>query len=312
MTHKLVDGDFLAKLLSGSFELAINRVDEMVTKNAELFGGDDKVNVTTIGTFPGHAIVANSDGEFFRVAYSIAEGTGETSPGLVERIDVPVREASSMAKEARESADAAVRAMVRGDSDAATRAVTDLMQLVQAGVRLTAEAVEDALSGLQIVEADWVIATRDNDRSMRLFVGAEANRSHPQPRYEHIGEASSDVMDKVRTAVAGSLVTMKDTLRTFDTSLALARQVNESYTYKGSDDNQMGVVEFVEFVSAVDEGLQSLRGVIDDAVAISADGNVGSLARIHDGVAAVVNEMGLATAFCEKVARRFDAPSAAA
>jgi hypothetical protein len=97
---------------------------------------------------------------------------------------------------------------------------------------------------------------------------------------------------------------------------SLARQVTHDYTYKGSGDSADAVSDdFVEFVESFGSDLDAASGLVDDAVGFADDdslggGSVKSLARVHDGVAGRMTEMGLAAAFAERFARRFDAPQA--
>ena len=310
MTRKLVDGEFLSKLIEGSHEEAIRRADEMVENHSELFGGDDGVMLQS-WTFPSHVIVANSEGEFFRASLGVSEDTGEPQFEQVERIDVPVREASTMAREAREMADGAVTAILSGDRDGAINSVAELYGLVQGGVRLTAEAVEDDLMAMDVAEADWFRSVVENEKSMRTFVGAEANKPTPQPRFDNIQEQTSDNEGRLRRIVASSLVTLKENLAGMCNSLALAREVTEAHILRaGSGDPALSAVDYVEFVEAFDADLCRVKGIVEDAMMVTEDGDLSSLARIHDGVASKMYEMALAASFCEKLARRFDAPAA--
>ena len=310
MTRKLVDGEFLSKLIDGSYEEAIRRADEMVERHSELFGGGERVQLQS-WTFPSHVIVANSDGEFFRASLGVSEDTGEPQFEQVERVDVPVREARTMAREARETADEAVTAILNGDRQSALRAVSDLHALVQGGVRLTAEAVEDDLMAVDVAEADWFRSVVENEKAMRTFVGAEANKPTPQPRFDNIQENTSDEHGRLRKIVSSSLVTLKENLAGMCNSLALAREVTEAHVLRaGSGDPALSAMDYVEFVGAFDADLCRVKGVVEDAMMVSEDGDLHSLARVHDGVASKMYEMALAASFCEKLARRFDAPAA--
>lgn len=310
MTRKLVDGEFLSKLIDGSFEESIRRADEMVESHSELFGGGEGVQVQS-WTFPQHVIVANSEGEFFRASLGVSEDTGEPTFEQVERIDVPVREARTMAREARETADEAVTAILSGNRDGALKAVGDLHDLVQGGVRLTAEAVEDDLIAANIAETDWFKAVRTNEKQMRSFVGAEANKPTPQPRFENIQEHTPDNADRLRQIVTSSLVSLKESLAGMCNGLALAREVTEAHVLQGgAGDAAMSAMDYVEFVGAFDADLCRVKGVVEDAMMVAQDGSLDSLGRVHDGVASRMYEMALAAAFCEKLARRFDAPAA--
>lgn len=310
MTRKLVDGEFLSKLIDGSYEESIRRADEMVERHSELFGGGEGVQLQS-WTFPSHVIVANSDGEFFRASLGVSEDTGEPQFEQVERVDVPVREARTMAREARETADEAVTAILSGDRQGALQAVNELHALVQGGVRLTAEAVEDDLMAVGVAETDWFRSVVENEKAMRTFVGAEANRPTPQPRFDNIQENTSDEHGRLRKIVSSSLVTLKENLAGMCNSLALAREVTEAHVLRaGSGDPALSAMDYVEFVGAFDADLCRVKGIIEDAMMVSDDGDLHSLARIHDGVASKMYEMALAASFCEKLARRFDAPAA--
>lgn len=310
MTRKLVDGDFLSKLIEGSYEVAIRRADEMVERHSELFGGGEGVQLQS-WTFPTHIIVANSEGDFFRASLGISEDTGEPQLEQVDAISVPVREAREMTREAREMAQLAVDAILSGDRGGAISMMDELYGLVQGGVRLTAESVEDDLLKTDILERDWFKAVRTNEKSMKAFVGAEANKPTPQPRFENIQEHTSDNEERLRRIVASSLVTLKENLSSMCNGLALAREITEAHVLRvGSDDPALSVADFVEFVEAFDIDLSRVRGIVEDAIAVSEDGDLQSLARIHDGVASRMYEMALAAAFAEKLGRRFDAPVA--
>lgn len=310
MTRKLVDGEFLSKLIDGSYEESIRRADEMVERHSELFGGGEGVQLQS-WTFPSHVIVANSDGEFFRASLGVSEDTGEPQFEQVERVDVPVREARTMAREARETADEAVTAILSGDRQGALQAVNELHALVQGGVRLTAEAVEDDLMAVGVAETDWFRSVVENEKAMRTFVGAEANRPTPQPRFDNIQENTSDEHGRLRKIVSSSLVTLKENLAGMCNSLALAREVTEAHVLRaGSGDPALSAMDYVEFVGAFDADLCRVKGIIEDAMMVSDDGDLHSLARVHDGVASKMYEMALVASFCEKLARRFDAPAA--
>jgi len=307
MTKKMVDGEFVSKLVEGSFEEAIRRVDEMIEQNSELFGGDG-VSLQS-WTFPTHVIVVNSEGEFFRASLGVSEESGEPQFEEVERIEVPVREARSLTKEAREAASSAVEAILSGNRETAIDMVAELHNLVQGGVRLTAEAVEDDLISLNLRE--WLNTVHDHEKEMRKFVGAEANKSVPQPRFENIQEHTPDNADRFRRIVTSSLLTLKENLTSMVSRLALASEITEAHVLRSDSHGPVLTTEaYLEFVESFAGDLVRIKGVVEDAIAVSSDGDLQSLARVHDGVAGKMYEMSLATAFSEKLARLFDIPAA--
>lgn len=310
-SQKMVDGDLLSKLLEGSYEAMISRVDEAVLAHADLFGGSDKVDVRAVGTYPSHVIVVNSGGDFFRAVYNVVEDANTVSLGEVERVQIPVKEASELSVEAREKAEQAVEAIMSGDDDAASKAVFDLYGMVRSGVRLTAESVEDAVKRLFAEDADWSVAIHDNEKAIQDFVGSEANRDLPKPRFVHIDVFEDE--ERHRKVIGGALKRLKESLATLHVGMSLAREIDESYSQPayGNADGAMAMADFIAFVESFDSDLSTMKGLIEDAVAVSADGDLVTLARIHDDVADRMHEVGLAAAFCEKFARRFNAPKAA-
>lgn len=309
-SRKLVDGDFLSKLLSGSFETIMGQVDEAVASQPDLFGGEGG-EVRTIGTFANHAIVLNDGGEFFRARFVVSEDTGGIELGDVERIDVPIREVSELGSEVRTESRQAVEALLSGNDDEADNHLGSLYEMVRSGVRLTAEGVEDFMLSLE-KEPEWLAAVRENEPSMAQFVGAEANQDLPKPKFETYlaeGEENDSRHRKVITAALGRLC---ESLGRMQNGIAVARRIDGEYRLPTGDETNATMVseDFLTFVSEYGTDLDATVGLVEDAISVSEDGNLKSLARVHDGVAARVKEMGLAAAFSEKFARRFDQPQA--
>jgi len=306
MAKKFIDADFLARLLEGSFEASMERVDEAVAAHPELFGGEE-IEFRTIGTFDAHAIVMNENGEFFRVEYGLNEDN-EFALGKVERMDVPVKEASSLGEDTRVEARRAVDAMLAGNTDEAEKRVGSLFTLVSSGVRLTAEAVEDDLVEFLGSDCGWVTAIRDNEESVLKFAGDGVSKELPVPRFEDMSNFGD-----VRPVVRSRLRTLHESLQAMKAEIESATNIDGGCVLRTEDtvDAEMATSDFIEFVGLFAEDLDATTGIVEDALSVSDDGSVGSLARIHDGVAARVKEMGLAAAFAAKFARRFDTPRVA-
>lgn len=304
-TEKLVDGDFLAKLVSDSYETAIGAVDEAVMAHADLFGGDAD-SVRTIATYPDHVIVANPEGEFFRAKWIIEDD--EVVIGEIEELDVPIYEADVMGTQVREEAKDAVRLLMAGKQDEAGEKLRSLYRMVKSGVRLTAEGVEDLLGRQTWFEQDWFKAVEEREQDIRAFLGTEALRIDvPKACFEALakGEVSEDQAEGHRDAVVAALKRLRSAFTKMRTDTALAREVTEQHQLRGGG-NTMSSSDFVQFVSGFSEDLDGVIGVLDDAMAVSEDGCVRCLARIHDGIADQAQEWGLAAAFSEKLARRFE------
>jgi len=305
-TEKLVDGDFLAKLVSGSMETAVGAVDEAVMANAGLFGGEPD-SVSTIATYEDHMIVANEDGDFYRAKWDLSEDGVTISD--VEEIDVPVYEAGSMGSQVREEAAQAAAALLADDMETADEKLRSLYQLVKSGVRLTAEGVEDLYQKQFFTEGDWFRAVQEQDQQIRTFLGTEALRvTATKSRFANVADESvtENQAEAQRGTIAGALAQLSGDLAGMRNRIALAKQVTEGHQARGGDaDDNMTSTDFVEFVAGYGDGLDNLIGILGDAQAVSEDGCLKCLARLHDGIAEQMYEWGLAAAFCEKLARRF-------
>jgi hypothetical protein len=306
----MVDADFLGRLLAGSMEARVGAVEEAIQASSALFGGDDDTKVQLIATYESHAIVANNKGDFFKVSWEMNE-SGSVSLEEAKEIDVPVYEASQLTSQAREKSIEVVEAMLGGANDTTDR-VRDLVGLAFGGPRLTAEGVEDHWGKRSFVESDWHKATKVEESRMRGFIGAELNRLNvPKPKFEAMIESdlTEDQEEGHRGNVLRSLENLSKYVVGLGDRLVLATTIDEGCEVVGGD--SMAAADFASFVDSFVEDYEDLTGTISDAIAVSEDGCVKCLARLHDGVAGQMYEWALAAAFIEKLARRFKAPQAA-
>jgi len=300
--EKYVDGDFLSKLLSDSFEASVAHVESAVLENTKLFGGDD-CEVRVIGTFSEHVIVANSDGEFFRARFAVDEGS--VSLGDVERINVPVKEASELASTARSVAESVIDSMFSGDSDSATSGIRELYQLVSDGVRLSPESVVESLH-LALDEEEWRDAIRENAKEVRRVAGASARVELPKSRFGSLSESGLEDDERVASVVESALRVVGTYLDSMSDRLELARTLDENSGFDSYD----AAVDFMGFVSGLSESIEKVQGCVGDAIALLEPGTVSSLSEAHDVMADALPDLNLATSFAEGVALRF-APHAA-
>lgn len=292
----------------------MGRVDEAVALQPELFGGDEGAEVRTLGTFANHAIILNNTGEFFRASFSFNEETGEVEFDNVERVDIPVREASELSAEVRNESVGAVKALLDGNDDEVDIHLGSLYELVRSGVKLTAEGVEDDFiqasfcGGDSAKDPEWLVAVRENEKTMAQYVGAEANKDFPKPKFDNFINEGDNSDDRHRKIIEASLRRLRESLHRMKDSIAVACRFNDEYRLESDLDSAVIVEDFIEFVSKFGADLDATIGIVEDAISVCKDGTLKSLARVHDGVAARAKEMGLAAAFSEKFARRFDQP----
>ena len=305
VSEKLVDSDFLAKLMSGSMETALGAVDEAVLDNAGLFGGEPD-SVSTIATYSDHMIVANENGDFYRGKWAMTEDGVVISN--VEEIEVPVYDASAMGAQVREEAVLATEALLSGDTAAAEEKLRGLYRLVKSGVRLTAEGVEDLCHQQAFAESEWFQAVREQEKQIREFLGTDALRlATSSPRFSAITDESvtEDAAESQRGAIASGLASLSADFVGMRNRIVLAKQVTEGHIPRDAADDSMTSADFVEFVAGFGDDVDNMIGVLGDAQAVAEDGCLKCLARLHDGISEQMHEWGLAAAFSEKLARRF-------
>lgn len=304
-TEILVDAEFVSRLTSGSYETAIGAVDLAVRENADMFGSSAD-HVETLATYPKHLIVANDEGGFYRAAWSIDED-GDIQISKVEQLDVPVYEASAVGLRVRERSIETVEAILDGDDESAKEGMLDIYRATKSGVRLTAEGVEDLYGQQEFDDDDWFKATVENRDHMIDFLGAEANRlDAPSPKFESLiasGDADSGVYSgTIRSAVSS----LKGRFEKMRSALVVARQVDESYRPRAGE-NPEALADFVDFAQGLCEAIDNVLSILSDAEVVAEDGGcMKCLARVHDGIAEQAGEWCLATAFAEKLARRFE------
>lgn len=308
--EKLVDAEFIARLVRGSYETAIGSVDRAVSENSELFGSNDGSELRTLATYAEHVIVATVDGEFFRAKWSINEEGGIVLSD-VETLDVPVYEPTSMGAQVRQESVRLASLILDGQIEEASEGLGELYRLVKSGVRLTAEGVEDLYVKQDFTEDDWFKATVSGEQMMRRYLGTDALRLEvPKPQFESIVGAKandSDKADGYRGAVRAALTKLRERFDAMRKSLTLAREVNASgYRVRGADGFGESVSDYVDFVGGLSEALDAAIAILSDAEAVSEDGCVKCVARVHDGIASQAYEWALASAFAEKLARRFE------
>jgi hypothetical protein len=228
----------------------------------------------------------------------------------VEGIDVPVYDGKAMGPQVRQESIDAVSALLSGDMETAENKLRGMYKLVKSGVRLTAEGVEDLYLQNPIQESDWFLALREQADQIRSFLGTDALRVEARkPQFSTLldGSVTEQQAEPQRRAVAEALGQVAANLSTMRTRISLAKQVTESHRPRDTDADvgMVTAVDFVEFVSGFSEDLDATIGLLNDAGAVAEDGCIKCLARIHDGISGQMYEWGLATAFCEKLARRF-------
>jgi hypothetical protein len=314
-TEKLVDDKFLARLLASSYESAMGAAVEAVAENKELFGVRSESDLSVVGTFTDHIIVATRSGAFYRCEWSISED-GDVTISDVKSIDVPFIEGDASAAHVRKVYSEAVDAILECRTETAEEKLKELLDLTVKGVPMTAEQVEILFveNKKRFSESDWITHVREKDAAVRQFLGAEAlTINHPRARFaEMIGESVNEsVAEDRRKEIVGAMGELHKFLVSLNRDTALAREVNESYRpRRGSVDDKESVADFVVFVRSFTEDLDGMISIVEDAMSVVEDGCAKCIARLHDNIAGQMREWAVGAMFAAKLARQFEAPKA--
>jgi hypothetical protein len=289
--QKFVDGDFLSRLLAGSHEAFVDAVEDAVQENAELFGGSDTVSIQTLGTFPTHALVLNSEGKCFRANL----GENECCP-MIESVvseEMPVYGSEHVAVEARQAARAAVDAMLSEGVEAAAGPLAELARLVNTGVPITAWSycrdIEEWLNHSQ----GWRQALEESSQA----VGALLSSQSETLTFDFPLELKIDGFDGVFDKSLGRFYSeLRESVASWQAYLApLAQQ-----SYPGTFGEF--VVDLAEDVAALEEIQSSMLEFLEGP---GASAHIGNLSELTEQLMKQLPVVSRGVEFATAFSRRF-------
>jgi len=287
--EKFVDGDFLAKLVSGSYESAMGAVSEAVSDQSDLFGSDETM---VLATYAEHFVAATPGGKFFRARWGMDGDAAQISE--IEEINVPVYEANEISLHTRTQAMQAVDSLLGGDDEVAS---DHLRQMVSAGPSMTLEGVPSRLKKLDVPSSDWYQAVHESREKILNYVGTDGTKLESTIEV-FLGEGVED-----RDQVVSALRVMERDISALMQRTENLPEVDEGSEIEGEDAE--AVNEYVDFVDNYASDLIELSGAVEDALALSEDGDLDVLAAIHDTISGQMYGLSLAAAFAETMARGF-------
>ena len=191
MDEVFIDEEFLAGQLEGSYEHHLEVVGEALLQ-VEGFEGFE-----VFGTFPTYAVLGHPDGTFVQANYAIEDG--QVVLGESEAIDVPTMSRLDMVMIARGTTADIVDSLIHGDSKSALKMAEELLNLVRAGVPVTAEAVNEELVRVGSDFLQW----RENLREVRDDIIAEVGAPEVVEAFKSMGDAIKESNEVMTNVVAG-------------------------------------------------------------------------------------------------------------
>lgn len=294
----MVDASFVQRLLENSYELRMAAVADAVERDANLFRSNGS-SLVAIGTFAEHVIVASDDGSFYRAKYALSESSG-IALSDIEKIQVPIKDVREMTPAARKAADEAVSRLMRGQD--ATDEIMELYNLHASGVSMTAQGVEDAVIMVTGNVGPWMEAVRSGEKAITGMLGAAIYEERPTPRFSEVVKGPQDMLEKVRIIVTAANKTLRECVSKMHAMVQEAVR-----TPIRSDADPVAVVEFMKLRDSFASDIAVLLDLVEDAVSVGDDGDVRSLARIHDRISGMMHEMTLASELIAKTMNKLAA-----
>lgn len=292
------------KLLFGSYEHLISRVDEVVQAECvRLFG--ESCEAKTLGVFPGQAIVGSEDGKFVRVSFEDVQGQKLRLTDHTE-IEVPLVTESNISKFVQEEAGRAVDDILNGRIEAARARVRGLSYFV--GEEATDQQLTESWIASISAERPWRRLYKEQNQKIRKFLwgeltSLEENKLGPKYKKLYDGSTPDEELESFREAVASDLSYVAERAD------ALADIIEKAIVAVGETTPHLGDPEEDAVLSILgtfaEDLAQDLRGV--HHTVSEAPGQVGCvscLGELYDTSAGALYDYEVAGRFVERMAAK--------
>jgi hypothetical protein len=290
----IVEAKVLYELQRGSYEELLQGLDRAVAENQELFGDSDAV---LFASYPRHAIVANEDGQFFKVGFKNNDGVielGEASPVDVNVLseDEVVSKGVDSFFEGGSMADS-LRGMVRS-----TKTVSE-SPLAKMESRLAV-----LFAGGQI----WRTYIGENRERIGAFAwdaGYGSLKIDVRPVFNAMLE-DGDPDEDMREPVREELMNLERRLhRHLSEVKADFERYQENTADMRDDEADETMARFEAFAADYIDHLTEIADFMSSAVRESNEGCIACAAFVHDEVAKRFKELDLGGRFVRKVSAQF-------
>lgn len=286
----IVEAKVLYELQRGSYEELLQGLDRAVAEHQELFGDSDAV---LFASYPRHAIVANEDGQFFKVDFKNNDGVVEL--GRVSPVDVSVLSEDEVVSRGIDS-------FFEGGSMA-----DSLRGMVSVPRRLSESPLAKMESRLAVLFAGgqiwrtYIGENRERIGSFAWDAGYGTLKIDVRPVFKDLlGE--DEPSEDARGAVRDELGNLE---RRLNRQLAEVKADFERYQERTADlhdeESDETMARFESFAADYIDHLTEIAGFVSSVVRESKDGCIACAAFVHDEVAKRFKELDLGGRFVRKV-----------
>lgn len=126
--NPLIPTDVVKKLVEGSYEYLIHKVEESVQRSAkDLFGKD--ITTKVLGTFSGHALVISEDGDVLRLKYS-EDFDRNIKIISSEKVSLPLYNSDNISSFVEAEADKIITSLAEGRGREASKKLRELLPFI--------------------------------------------------------------------------------------------------------------------------------------------------------------------------------------
>lgn len=299
-----ISADVLTKLVEGSYESLITRVEKLVAEQRDaIFGeSDDELQVRVGATYSQHAILISTSALKPIVRIEFVEGVSGTLK-LVrhEVVPVPTYDETSRSDYTQIEARRAVDAMLAGDVNGATARLQESMRYAPSTARTSTEVLS-ALTECLAAPSRWRTAvTGTKAPGVKSFLGEQygaLERGMPSVRYRDVrGVSLGDVRASV-DAIIGRFDVMERRIQR-------ARQGLASGTTGGSTLMEGVRSELATFDGVAEDlarDVLALRKLARESVRVLDKSE--NLAQVYDALADALFEFEIATVYIASLVER--------
>jgi len=302
-----VPSDEVRKLLYGSFEHLVSRVEEAVQKEKAKFFGEDCGAVQTLGVFPGHAIVGTNDGRFVRIKFEDAQGR-KLRIVSHEAVEVPVVTNKNLPEYIQQQARQIVEDILNRRSDSAYARLSRLAPLVSEKVAASEKEITEGLISHYAAERPWKRLYKEQVQKIRKFLWGELTAledSRLTVKYKSLYDGSTDdeKLESFRSTVVKDLAFVAERAGELAALVSAANESVNNVSPKLQDPEDDATVSM--FGSFSEDLADDLREM--SAAAMEASKNIGCvncLAELYDNFATMLYDYEVAGRFVERMAAK--------
>lgn len=300
-----VPTDAVRKILYGSYEHLVARLDEAVQGERERIFGTPDVPVRVLGTFPGHAIIASVDGRFARVKFEEQKG-GAVRVVAHEVVDLPVVTEQNLDAFVQQEAAAVVESFMRGETSQAESRLRGLMPFMGDRPQVSSKQITESLVVAAHAPRAWKRLYQEQGSHIRRFLWddlskLEAARLHPQFKPLYDGSISDEKLEAYRELVTTKMNDLAErAVRLADVVEASAKQaLSLESSFRGlGEDAVLGIFE--SFSEDMVNDLRGMQGIVDEG--LKRLGCVSCLGELYDALVTEMYDYEVAGRFVERMA----------